>query len=143
MNKIDLAMYLRDSGFNCCQCVFAAFSDELDLNQKKALRIATGFGGGVRMGSVCGALTGALMVLGLQNGHDTFNDLEEKNRANEMTIAFIEAFETAIGNVECKDILGYNPSIPSEHEEIERQGLHMIRCPNAIETAVRLLTETV
>jgi len=143
MNKIESAMHLHNNGFNCCQSVFAAFSDEINLDEKTALRIATGFGGGIRIGSVCGALTGALMVLGMQNGHDTFNDLEEKQRVNEMTIGFIENYKAAVGNIACKDILGFNPSIPCESEEIERQELKAVRCPNAIETAVRLLMEMI
>ena len=145
MNKIESAMHLHNNGFNCCQSVFAAFSDEINLDEKTALRIATGFGGGIRVGSVCGALTGALMVLGMHNGHDTFNDLEEKQRVNEMTLGYIETYKAAVGNIACRDILGFNPSIPCKSEEMERQRqeLKAVRCPNAIETAVRLLMEMI
>jgi C_GCAxxG_C_C family probable redox protein len=143
MDKFEQAMHLHNSGFNCCQSVFAAFSDEINLDQKTALRIATSFGGGIRVGSVCGAVTGALMVLGMQKGHDSFNDLEEKQRANEITIDFIERYRRSVGHIECKEILGFNPSIPCENQEKERDEIKAVRCPVAIETAVKLLIEII
>ena len=68
------------------------FTKTWGLNRKAyfALRCICG---GIRMGSVCGALTGVLMALGMYNGHDTMNDLEDKQRANDMTVAFIEAYK--------------------------------------------------
>lgn len=52
-------------GMNCAQSVLAAFADRVGLTEEQCLAIGTGFGGGMRCGSVCGALSGAVMALGM------------------------------------------------------------------------------
>ena len=142
MDKAQEALQLHINGFNCSQSVLAVFAKELGISKKTALRVSTGFGGGMRMGEVCGALTGALMALGLHNGHDVEGDLEEKQRANDMTLAFVGKFKMLNGAVRCVDILeGLNASIPEEKELIEERGLRQIHCTKAIEIAVSLVQE--
>ena len=64
MNRIEKSVELFNSGFLCSQAVFAAFSKDLGLSEEQALKIGACFGSGMRKGEVCGACTGALMVLG-------------------------------------------------------------------------------
>ncbi len=65
-------------GFNCSQAVLSSYSEQFGLDCEKAFKVATGFGGGMRMGDTCGAVTGALMVLGLKYGNTTAEDEEGK-----------------------------------------------------------------
>lgn len=65
MPHVEKSLKLFESKFNCAQSVFASFSEELGLDEKQALKIGGCFGSGMRKGKVCGACTGALMVLGL------------------------------------------------------------------------------
>jgi C_GCAxxG_C_C family probable redox protein len=142
MDRVALALSLHENGFNCSQAVFATFSEALSIDQKTALRIATCFGGGMRMGEVCGALTGALMAIGMHDGHDIEGDLEEKQRVNDMTAVFVQKFMARQGAVRCQDILdGYNSSIPKEREIIESKALFETKCPLAIERAVKMVEE--
>lgn len=69
MSRKEEALRLFESGFNCNQAVLTAFSGELGIDKETALKIGTGFGGGVRRGDVCGAVSGAVMVLGMKQGH--------------------------------------------------------------------------
>ena len=78
MNHVDKALDLFKSKFHCSQAVFAAFSEELGLSEEQALKIGSCFGSGMRKGEVCGACTGALMVLGLKYGHSKVGDTESK-----------------------------------------------------------------
>ena len=56
-------------GFNCAQAIFSAFAEQHGVTSEFALRLSAPFGAGMgREGEACGALTGALMVLGLQYG---------------------------------------------------------------------------
>ncbi|MDK2866671.1 MAG: hypothetical protein PWP51_1951 [Clostridiales bacterium] len=140
MDRVALAFSLREKGFSCSQAVFATFSEDLSIDQKAALRIAACFGGGMRMGEVCGALTGALMAIGMYNGYDQEDSPEEKQRVGEMTTNFISEFKVLQKAVRCQDILdGYNSSIPEERAIIEAKGLIAEKCPVAIEHAVRLV----
>ena len=58
------------NGYNCCQAVFLACTDELGLDTETRAKIASSFGGGMGgMRQVCGAVSGMLMALGLHQGY--------------------------------------------------------------------------
>ncbi len=66
MDKRDLAVQYKHSGYNCAQAVIAAYADELGIDLKTARALGAGFGAGMgTMGATCGALCGAQIVLGL------------------------------------------------------------------------------
>ena len=71
--------------FNCSQGVFTAYAVEHGIDEKIALKLATNFGGGARKGEMCGAVSGALMVLGLLNGHSESDDLDTKAKSYAMS----------------------------------------------------------
>lgn len=56
--------------YNCAQGVLVPFAKDLGVDEDTLFRVGANFGGGMRMGSVCGAVTGALMVLGLAGADD-------------------------------------------------------------------------
>ena len=78
MTKSEKALELFANNFNCSQGVFTAFATEMGMDEKLALRIATNFGGGERKGELCGAVAGALMVLGLRCGHCVYPRQERR-----------------------------------------------------------------
>lgn len=62
------AAALRDDPsrhYNCAQSVLLPFAAEAGLDEETAFRLAANFGGGMKRASVCGAITGGLMALGL------------------------------------------------------------------------------
>lgn len=56
--------------YNCAQAVVLAFAPECGLEQEKAVKLCSHFGSGMKMAATCGAITGALMVIGLLGGGD-------------------------------------------------------------------------
>lgn len=50
---------------NCAQAVVVPFAEAAGVPDETAMRFAGGFGGGMRRASVCGAITGGIMALGL------------------------------------------------------------------------------
>lgn len=141
MNKIEEAHELFRQGFNCGQAVLSVFRDEISIDKETALKIATGFGGGARNGELCGAVTGAIMVLGLMHGHSDKDDLESKSSAYAMTKDFTDNFRSVHGHIVCKILLGYDVSIPEEHKILENQGAFDTQCPKFIESAIAILEE--
>ena len=99
MNSIEDAVRLFGEGYMCSQAVFAAFSEQFDLPKEQALKIGACFGSGMRKAEVCGACTGALMVLGLKYG-------ESKEKSNEACEKFLDEFEKENGSFICRDLLG-------------------------------------
>lgn len=69
------ALDYHKNGYNCAQSVFAACCEYTGMDEKTALAISAGFGGGARSGELCGAVTGAIMAEGLvfpfNDGQDT------------------------------------------------------------------------
>ena len=67
MSNAEKAVTTFTNGYSCSQAVVSAYAEQFGLDHDTALRIAGGFGGGMgRRGEVCGALTGAFMVIGLK-----------------------------------------------------------------------------
>lgn len=118
------------------------FVEEFGLDQETALKLSTGFGGGLRDGEVCGAVSGAIMALGLKEGHHIEEDLETKAKAYDLTIAFIKEFKETNNTIVCKELLGYDPSKPDENAILkEKKGIFNIVCTKAVSDAVRILEE--
>lgn len=89
MTRMEETQGLRartDVHYNCCQAVLVPFADACGLDRETAFRMGANFGSGMRHGSTCGAVTSALMVLGLAGkGADEATQFmrrfREKNRA--------------------------------------------------------------
>lgn len=67
-NYTEKAQALRDDPavhYNCAQAVLMSFAEKAGLSEEAAANISANFGSGMKRGSVCGAVTGGLMVLGL------------------------------------------------------------------------------
>ena len=65
MNRCEQAVGYHKKGFNCCQSVLAAYQDLIGLTETQCLTLGGGFGAGAGTGELCGAVTGAVMVLDL------------------------------------------------------------------------------
>lgn len=141
MTHTEKALALYQAKFNCCQSVLGAFCEDYGLDQKEALRLACGMGGGVRSGDVCGAVSGAVMVIGLKYGHNDEADLEKKAECYQKTIEYTRLFRERYGSICCRDLLGYDFSKPEEEAHIQKEGLIWTVCPPIISNAIALLEE--
>ncbi len=140
MNKAEQAVEDFNRGFNCAQAVFSVFAPELGMDREKALKVAAAFGGGMaRQGLTCGAVTGALMVLGLRHGME----MEGKSEAKEATYSrsrhFMQLFRERRGSVSCSEMLGCDLSTPEGMKEAVEKGLFTTVCPRAVRDAVEIL----
>ena len=79
--------------YNCAQAVLIPFAAEMGVTEEQANKMGAHFGSGMRHGSTCGAITGALMVLGAL-GYG-----EEEARG------MIQRFRQANGYTDCAHLL--------------------------------------
>ena len=94
-------------GFGCCQSVVAAFSDLYGLDEAMALRIGAGFGGGVgRMRMMCGAVSGLVVLAGLDCGQTDGSNREGKSECYKVAQDLLAQFKADNGSVICAEILG-------------------------------------
>ena len=126
--------------YNCAQQVLVPLCDKFGLHHDLAIRIASNFGGGINcMGETCGAVTGALMVIGLKYG-GTKEDKESNEIREKLVNDFIAQFQFRTGSIRCKELLGLDFSIPEEKTIIEEKKIPESRCPGFIDHSVKILS---
>lgn len=106
--KQDEALKLFAGDCNCNQAVIGAMGVGYGVPFADCLRMGAAFGGGMRRGEVCGAVTGALMALGLKFGADAPGQADRKAEANAKTIEFMKAFEERFGSCICRELIKAN-----------------------------------
>ncbi len=143
INPLDQCAADFLAGYNCSQSVVRAFAAEFDLDPDIAVRVATAFGGGMgRTGRVCGAVSGALMVLGLRYGNALPTDKGAKEATYTLARRFMEAFAARHGSVDCPALLGCDISTPQGLQSARQQDLFNRQCPEYVKDAVRMLVES-
>jgi C_GCAxxG_C_C family probable redox protein len=141
-NPIQTANRHIEAGYGCAQTVLAAFAARYGLTEGEAHRIAACFGGGVgRSGQVCGAVSGALMVLGLHYWDETAELAPTKERLYQLSGEFMDRFAALHGTTQCRELLGYTLRDPVQLEKAKADGLFTTRCPGYIRDSIALLEE--
>jgi C_GCAxxG_C_C family probable redox protein len=139
MHQADEAVARFAQGFSCSQAVFSVFAEESGLDRDTALRIASGFGGGMGgMGHTCGAVTGAYMAIGLKHG-PVSADREAKAAVYARVRSFAEQFCARHGSVACRDLLGCDIGTPEGLARARESGVFREVCPRLVRTACELL----
>lgn len=133
----EKAKMLYEQGFLCSQAVLAAFSEELGLSEENALKLGACFGGGMCKGEVCGACTGALLVLGLKYGQ-CIPGPEGRAQSNVVTVQFLEQFAAENGSYMCEDLLGCNIGTPEGAAFAKEHHLFGTLCPKMVFNAAQL-----
>ena len=101
MDYMEKATRLHESGCNCCQAVIMCCAEKYGLTEQQAYALGAFFGAGMRSGEVCGAVSGALMGLGLEYG-------DENNRQCGKSQEFLRAFKAEHGSILCRELLVKN-----------------------------------
>jgi C_GCAxxG_C_C family probable redox protein len=106
MTHADKAMEKFMAGFNCTQSVLYSYASELHCDPDLALRIANGFGAGMgRKQEVCGAVSGAILVIGLLYGRGEHDGTEKTEKTYATVRALIDAFTAQYGSISCRQLL--------------------------------------
>ena len=136
---MEASIYTKDeiiakfaAGGQCAQCTLVPWADALGYDEEELMRMAAAFAGGMFRGDTCGAVTGALMAIGLACGDDG-------QRTEEKAAAFQAAFTERFGSTICRELLGYDLSVPGELEKARESGKMTELCPDFVRGASELL----
>ena len=145
MNKSQTAIQYQQLVYCCAQSVLSSFAPDFGLDEELALRISTGFGSGMgRMCEVCGALTGAFMVIGLKHGK-VITDGTRYGTDTETTYNLVaklaRRFAEKNGSIYCRDLIGHDLNDPEERAKVVQLGLFSTTCRKCVGDAVELLEE--
>jgi len=142
---VNLAAFHAEEEFLCSEAVLMALSKCLGVESRLIPKIATGFGAGIgRQGEVCGALSGAVMGLGLKFGRDAPGFTEGK-RPYWYASELMKGFQDLHGHLRCRDILGLDLTDPEDYRKYSERNLWGTKCrdliTSATEQAYRLLAK--
>ncbi len=141
MDNVSKAVQYYEKGYMCSQAVFAAFAEEFGITEKQAFQIGACFGGGMCKGEVCGACTGALMVLGMKYGQFDLNDTASRAKSRDMAVKFLDEFEKRKDSYICRDLLGCDLRNEEDRNKARSNGLFRTLCPEMVRTATEILSE--
>ncbi len=107
MTRGEKAKALFLEGYNCAQAVFGAFAEELGFDFSTAMKLSSGFGGGMgRLREVCGAVSGMFMVFDMKYGYISPTDKDSKMTLYSHIQELARRFENENGSIICKELLG-------------------------------------
>ena len=143
-SSTDKAVKLFKEGFNCSQAVCAAYAEQYGLNRDFALRISGGFGGGIgRTGEVCGALSGAIIIIGLKHSGVRADDKAARLKTYEVVREFLKRFRSRNNSVLCRELIGCDISTAEGFKRAMDEKIIATRCPKFIRDAAEILEEIV
>jgi C_GCAxxG_C_C family probable redox protein len=142
MSKTEQAVDCMKQTFSCSQAILSTYGPELGLDREMALRVAGSFGGGMaRMGETCGAVTGALMVIGLKYGNTRADDKEAKEQTYRVVTEFVEKFRKRHYSTLCRELVGCDLGTPEGMQFFKEQGLANSVCLGLVRDAGEILEE--
>jgi len=128
--------------FNCAQSIFGSYCTKYGLEIDTALRIATGFGGGMgRSQRTCGAITGSYMVLGLKYGMGLKGDKNARDDTYHYINEFSTRFKKEFGSLICKELLGCDINTPEGKEYYERNNFFENKCFQYVKKVAEILND--
>ena len=143
-SQVDVAAERFARGFNCAQAVFSAYAPSFGVEDENALRISTGFGAGMgRLQETCGAVTGAIMVIGCRHGMVDPKDSAAKETAYAEVQDFALRFHALHRTTSCKELLGCDLTSAEGRREFKEKGLAERVCTFCVRDACTILEETV
>ena len=145
MDHSKKAVELFKSGYNCSQAVLGAYAEEIGLDLETALKISSSFGGGMgRMREVCGALTGAFMVIGMLKGDYDSKDNKAKRDLYASIQELADDFKEDNGSIICRELLGLSQKgADNPVPELRTEGYYKKRpCVELVEFVAKKLDET-
>jgi len=121
-------------GLYCSQAVLMAFCEKYGMEKDTALKISCGLNSGCRSADICGAASGAILVVGLKYG-------DSKEICNAKTEEFLRSFKEKTGGILCRDLLGCDIFTEDGRNKAVKEGLFGTICVNAVADAAKALEE--
>ena len=132
------------SGMNCAQAVLCAFADRCGLDRETALKLASGFGGGIaRQREVCGAITGMCMAADLICGPGEASDKAAKDEHYAFIRGLCDEFRNETGSILCRELLGLAPKQSDSPVSEARTAAYYKKrpCAELVALAAKILSE--
>jgi C_GCAxxG_C_C family probable redox protein len=140
MNKPEIASEYMKKGYNCAQAIIKAYANDVGMKEDDAVRMVSSLGGGVgRNGQICGAVSGAALIIGMKFGSTDPANFTAKEKAYNKTNELLEKFGAENKSVLCKELIPYDMKNPEELKKAREAGVFVKQCPLYVSSAGRIL----
>jgi len=130
-------------GFHCSQVMLEAFAADYGLDPILARKIGNPLAGGSGLGGECGAVTGALMILGMEYGMADSGDSEAFQTTFEKVDTFVEKFKTQHGDLNCHQLIGLKVFSEEGYKEFVEKDIKLTQCIKYVEDAVDIVEKII
>ncbi len=143
--RVNMVM---EKSHNCAQSTFYVLAEQFGLGGDDILKALTPLPGMAERGETCGAITGALMAMGLVYGRDNLEDWEKYRSSLVPTNKFCQQFQKELGSSLCCQIQerafgkSFNLMNPEDLKEFQRAGATS-KCSRVVQKACRLAADII
>ncbi len=142
MSNVEKAVEKFKGGLNCSQSIIATYGSSLGLEEDMGVKVAAAFGGGMgHTGKMCGAITGAMMVIGLHCSKDGCSRAQAKKKSYALASELINTFQNRHVYTNCKDLIGQDLSTEEGMRVVREDDLFGTLCGVFVHSAARILEE--
>lgn len=140
MSHVEYARKMFMEGCNCAQAVLSFFGPDMGMDKNTCCSIAAAFGAGIAYSQqTCGAVTGAVMVIGLRSGMKNTEIPERTLESYVTTKEFLRRFAAKNGSVNCRELLAADITTPEGLAHARESGIFETRCTALISSAIEIL----
>jgi C_GCAxxG_C_C family probable redox protein len=141
MSQVDEAVDCFCRGAACSQAILGTYGPALGLPREQAMKLASGFAGGMRLGETCGAVTGAFMLLGLKYAADNCDQRDKRENIYAVIRQFTDQFRKRDHSIVCKELIGCDISTPQGAQEALQKGVYRQICPDLVRHAAEIIEQ--
>lgn len=139
MDKPSETAEIFMSGLNCSQSVLLSYGG---VSEELSLRLGSGFGAGLgRSGRICGAVTGAVMSIGLRRGQTSSDEVAKREESYRLSNEFVRRFALRMGSSECGELLGVDLGTEGGQAAFTTQNMKKEKCAAAVSAACEILED--
>jgi C_GCAxxG_C_C family probable redox protein len=139
-SKADSAAKCFLSGFNCAQAVSSMYAEELGIKREDALKISCGLGAGMgRRQEVCGAVSGAFLLIGCKHGNIDPMDRTSLDNTYKLVRQLADQFIAKHGSILCKELLGCKLLTPEGQQYYKEQNLRETKCAKYVHDCTEMV----
>lgn len=131
--------YFIEQKYNCAEATLMALCQKWGVSSDAVPRIAAGFGGGVgKKGLICGALSGAVMAIGLRFAGPDPTDTEKRKLVTNHVSRLVDSFRDSFGETGCRELTGCDLSTPEGMMKAKVEKVRTEKCRHLVRRAVEL-----
>ena len=130
------------SGYNCAQSVLKAVLEEKGIFFEEAMSLSSGFGGGIAgEGRTCGAVSGAIMAIGVLNGLNSKDVMQSKERTYKLSSVLIERLKEKFETTQCYELIGVDMKDAEAKKAARERGVFSDQCSAFVATSVKIVLD--